>query len=176
MFGLKKKGWPSISERIGRMFVRTGVIERRIKVLESEASWIREQLHKHELAAGGGFWKTVGGHILRIRDMSTDHIKRCIAGNFAKPNSLARANMEVELRRRREAYQWEDSPLPGVVNVRDPNEPTDDPRLFAQGLRCVGRLFGANIHIDFNTPDHQKRAITEFFNQRNSVYQARRGR
>jgi hypothetical protein len=61
--------------------------------------------------ASGGTWKTASGYIMRIRDMSTDHLKRCLAGNFPGPS--ARKNMEIEMKRRKEEEFWRKQPMPG---------------------------------------------------------------
>jgi len=97
-----------------------GRLKTDFNVVEAEFDKMRMKVIKLD-KAGGGFWKTAKGHTLRIRDMSTDHIHRCLSGNFAKPHSLARFNMERELDRRDEEAYWRSKPMPEGIPVPPEN-------------------------------------------------------
>jgi hypothetical protein len=91
--------------------------------------------------------------------MSTDHIKRCISGNFAKPNSLARMNMERELRLRDEEAYWRALPMPGEENIDGLPEDDKD-----EGF--VGLIYGTPIYVDPNIHDDKRKLIKMFLNGR----------
>lgn len=171
MFGKKRRLTPSLKDSMQKLERRMESMQMSLDTLRYDNIFVQKELDKHLDAAGGGFWKTAKGHLIRIRDMSTDHIKRCLAGNFAKRGGKARSTMKCELDRREKEDYWRALPMPG-------EEDTDG--LHSAGLpdyagtQCVGKLFGANIHVDFNTPENMKQAIRRFFEQWNYARQARR--
>lgn len=85
--------------------------------------------------AANGFWRTAAGHVLRIRDMSTDHIERCLAGNFVKVPST-RDHMKMELGRREEEAYWRSKPMPGEEKKK---------------MAYVGRIDGTPIYVSNDT-------------------------
>ena len=77
--------------------IRENTIDDRIALLAL-------RIGKHD-DASGGFWKMASGELIRVRDMSTTHIKNCIAGGFTK-TVLAKAMLQKELRRREVDEEW----------------------------------------------------------------------
>lgn len=115
--------------------------------------------------AAGGFWKTASGYTMRIRDMSTNHIKRCLAGNFGGP--LSRTNLDKELKRRKEEEVWRKKPMPGkppsFPPVESVQEEGEDGFQFNNGddlaktviepedeEEFVGRIDGTPVYVDAN--------------------------
>lgn len=146
MFGLFKKKKEDVA-RLDSLATFADVLHRRIVALEVENAYITEQLHKHEQAAGGGFWKTAEGHLLRIRDMSTEHIKNCLAGNFTNPDRPAHDNMKLELSRRMEEDYWRSKPMPVKAPVEDDTS--------AESAEGVLEVPGGNkIHVGDMSTDY----------------------
>jgi hypothetical protein len=166
MFGRKKKKTakdePSLANR------RIWSLESQLALLQEEVGKMRTDynLTDHEFdqirkvviklkAAAGGFWRTASGHVLRIRDMSTDHIKRCLAGNFGGPE--ARHDMELELDRRKEEDYWRSMPMP--VAQPPVQEPDPDPEPEEDGF--IGLIYGVPLYVDKNTPPRIMRDIRD---------------
>lgn len=123
-------------------------------------------------AAAGGFWRTAGGHVMRIRDMSTDHIKRCLLGNFGGPE--ARHNMNQEMDRRKEEDYWRSQPMPGDLVIRNRLKPAEEldfvynndsnPEPEEDGF--VGSIYNVPIYVDKNTPSRILRDIKDYLLRR----------
>lgn len=57
--------------------------------------------------AGGGVWKTQSGFVLRIRDMSTNHLNNTLRLFASKSDKEPFVSMQRELARRAEDAMWE---------------------------------------------------------------------
>ena len=122
--------------------------------------------------ASGGLWKTASGYVMRIRDMSTDHLKRCLAGNFG--SALARNNMEREMKRRDEEARWRSKPMPGetVADVLTKVALASDGFVYNNGPdpkiepeeeeEFVGRIDGTPVYVDANIGAIQKQRVRHF--------------
>ena len=116
--------------------------------------------------SSGGYWKTASGQVMRIRDMSTDHIKNCIHGGFAKTAYRA---MERELRRRKNEDFWRRQLMPGET-IRNAAQgvyakPEDNP-LDRDGNQFVGWAYDTPIYVDKHTPSKNVQAIKDLFQRR----------
>lgn len=117
--------------------------------------------------SSGGYWKTASGHTMRIRDMSTDHIKHCLAGNFG--GAITRGQMEREMKRRKEENYWRSQPMPGKVKGKSPYLPTEsvqDPynpedNAFEE-VDLVGYIDQTPVYVDDNIGMLQKRRVKAF--------------
>ena len=109
--------------------------------------------------ASGGTWRTASGHTLRIRDMSDNHIKRCLGSNFPGPG--ARANMEREMQRRKEEEHWRKQPMPGGTSdgyvFNNGNDPETD-----EDVDLVGYIDGTPVYVDENLGALQRGRIRTF--------------
>jgi len=146
MFGIK-----NLLARVSNLWIHVDRNTRAIEELRSalrhlkgehafvanEFDKVRTRVIKHDKAAGG-FWRTASGYTMRVRDMSTDHIKRCLAGNFGGPG--ARKNLEIEQARRKEEDYWRSQPMPGE---KEPESTT----VYAY----VGRIYGTPIYVPNDT-------------------------
>lgn len=86
-----------LQEDVGRHGRRVMESRDHRTIIQNLAGEIEAVAELNKAAAGGAFWKTAGGHILRIRDMSDGHLNNCLDG-FAKGEVADK--MVEELRRR----------------------------------------------------------------------------
>ena len=112
--------------------------------------------------ASGGTWRTASGHTLRIRDMSDNHIKRCLGSNFPGPG--ARKNMEREQSRRKEEEHWRKQPMPGQPPVLEPGKDFDDPDPDGE-VEFVGYIDGTRIYVDDSLGMLQRNRVLAFIDR-----------
>lgn len=92
---------------------RVFTAEREIQDLSDRVLATEMDVGNHEIKlttvvdSSGGYWKTKSGYMMRIRDMSSSHLRNCLDGGYARPGGKSFKNMREELARRAEAERWE---------------------------------------------------------------------